>query len=53
MDESTQNPANCIQALIVRHFLMVYRLAYVRTGNKHDADDIFHQHERAFLSVSK
>lgn len=65
MGESTQGPAGSIQALILRHSLLVYRLAYVRAGNRHDADDIFQEvflrclkaqpafrdevHERAFL----
>ena len=65
MGENTQNPADLVQALICRHSLLVYRLAYVRTGSRHDADDIFQEvflrcvkaqpvfrdedHERAFL----
>ena len=65
MDDKAQNPIDTYQALIDRHSLLVYRLAYIRTGNKYDADDIYQEvflrcvsarlqfrdeeHERAFL----
>jgi RNA polymerase sigma-70 factor (ECF subfamily) len=65
MGDETQSSADSYQALIDRYSLLVYRLAYVRTGNKFDADDIYQEvflrcvrakpqfrdeeHERAFL----
>lgn len=65
MGEETHSSADSYQALIDRHSLLVYRLAYVRTGNRYDADDIYQEvflrcvnakpqfrdeeHERAFL----
>jgi RNA polymerase sigma-70 factor, ECF subfamily len=65
MGDETQNPTDSYQELIDRHSLLVYRLAYMRTGNKYDADDIYQEvflrcvsakpqfrdeeHERAYL----
>jgi RNA polymerase sigma-70 factor (ECF subfamily) len=65
MGDEAQNPKDSYQELIDRHSLLVYRLAYMRTGNKCDADDIYQEvflrcvsakpqfrdeeHERAFL----
>ncbi len=65
MGNETHSSADSYQALIDRYSLLVYRLAYVRTGNKYDADDIYQEvflrcvsvkpqfrdeeHERAFL----
>ncbi len=65
MGESAHSPASSMQALIERHSPLVYRLAYVRSGNRHDAEDVFQEvflrcvkaqpvfhdeeHERAFL----
>jgi RNA polymerase sigma-70 factor (ECF subfamily) len=65
MGDESQNPIDSYQALIDRHSLLVYRLAYMRTGNTYDADDIYQEvflrcvrakpkfrdeeHERAFL----
>ncbi len=41
-----------IQSVIERHSLMVYRLAYVRTGTRHDADDIYQEVFLRYISAS-
>jgi RNA polymerase sigma-70 factor (ECF subfamily) len=41
-----------IQSVIERHSLMVYRLAYVRTGTRHDADDIYQEVFLRYITAS-
>ncbi len=41
-----------VQEVIRRHSLMVYRLAYARTGSRHDADDIYQDVFLRFVSAS-
>jgi RNA polymerase sigma-70 factor (ECF subfamily) len=41
-----------IQSVIERHSLMVYRLAYVRAGTRHDADDIYQEVFLRYISAS-
>lgn len=41
-----------IQSVIERHSLMVYRLAYVRAGTRHDADDIYQEVFLRYISSS-
>lgn len=41
-----------IPSVIERHSLMVYRLAYVRAGTRHDADDIYQEVFLRYISAS-
>ena len=41
-----------VQEIIRRHSLMVYRLAYARTGSRHDADDIYQEVFLRYVSAS-
>ena len=42
--EERPNPTDAaFHNVLVSYSLLVYRLAYVRTGNRHDADDIYQE----------
>lgn len=43
MKQPSLDPDDCTEAVIRDYADMVYRLAFARTGTKHDADDIFQE----------
>ena len=43
MEESTVHSSAEIDAILERYKMIVYRLAYIKTGNRFDADDIFQE----------
>ena len=43
MEETTVNSSAQIDAILEKYKMLVYRLAYIKTGNRFDADDIFQE----------
>jgi len=43
MAETPRQTDDLITEIISRYSQLIYRLAYVRTGNRHDADDIYQE----------
>lgn len=43
MTEQSLRAGDSVQEIISKHSNMVYRLAYARTGNKADADDVYQE----------
>ena len=43
MAETPRQTNDLVQEIINRYSQLIYRLAYVRTGNRHDADDIYQE----------
>lgn len=43
MEQNALDSDDCIENVIMHYSDMVYRLAFARTGSKHDADDIFQE----------